>query len=84
MHNVYLESRVKKELDDLDKSIFDRIIREIKFLAHNPHPAGCKKIVGSKQSWRIRVGDYRVVYEIDDQQSQVRILRVRHRKEVYR
>ncbi len=46
-------------------------------------PDGCRKLGGSKSDWRIRVGDYRVVYEIEDKKNEIRILRVRHRREVY-
>ena len=62
----------------------DRVIAAIKILATNPRPPGCRKLAGSKLDWRIRVGDYRVVYEIADQIRVVRVHRVRHRREVYR
>jgi len=53
-------------------------------LSKNPRPFGCRKLSGSENDWRIRVGDYRVIYEIADANRIVRINRVRHRKEVYR
>jgi mRNA interferase RelE/StbE len=53
-------------------------------LATNPRPSGCRKLAGSVHDWRIRVGDYRVIYEIADAVRIVRINRVRHRREVYR
>lgn len=56
----------------------------IRALAINPRPPGCRKLVGSKSDWRIRVGDYRVIYEIADAIRVVRVNRVRHRREVYR
>lgn len=49
----------------------------------NPRPAGCAKLRGHKDQWRIRVGDYRVVYQIDDSQRSVNITRIAHRREVY-
>ena len=52
-------------------------------LAENPRPHGCKKLQGRKDQWRIRVGDYRVVYTIDDAKLLVEVTRVRHRDEVY-
>ena len=64
--------------------INDRVIAAIRALATNPRPPGCRKLAGSKDDWRIRVGDYRVVYEIADAIRSVRINRVRHRREVYR
>jgi mRNA-degrading endonuclease RelE of RelBE toxin-antitoxin system len=53
-------------------------------LAENPRPLGYRKLTGSKNDWRIRIGDYRVLYEIDEKAKAVRIMRVRHRREVYR
>ena len=60
------------------------MIVAIQALAQNPRPPGCRKLTGSKNDWRIRVGDYRVVYEIADEIRVVRVNRVRHRREVYR
>ena len=60
------------------------MVTAIQALATNPRPPGCRKLEGSKHDWRIRVGDYRVVYEIADQIRVVRVNRVRHRREVYR
>jgi mRNA interferase RelE/StbE len=68
----------------LSVSDFERIIPEIRALAANPRPEGCRKITGSKSDWRIRVGDYRVVYEIDERAKAVRIMRMRRRSEAYR
>ena len=56
----------------------------IRGLAANPRPPRCRKLTGSQNDWRIRVGDYRVVYEIADDIRVVRVNRVRHRREVYR
>jgi mRNA interferase RelE/StbE len=52
-------------------------------LASNPRPSGCKKLRGGDGEWRIRVGDWRVVYTIDDAKLQVEVTRIRHRSEVY-
>jgi len=84
VYEVYLERSAGNDLKRLPTSVFHRIILEIKTLAENPRPSGCRKITGSKNDWRIRVGDYRVVYEIDEKARAVRIMRVRHRREVYR
>ncbi|MEK7448974.1 MAG: type II toxin-antitoxin system RelE/ParE family toxin, partial [Planctomycetota bacterium] len=53
-------------------------------LKENPHPLGTRKILGSKNDWRIRVGTYRIIYEIDDKTRTVKIFRVKHRKNAYR
>ena len=60
------------------------MIEAIQAFAANPRPVGCRKLTGSKHDWRIRAGDYRVVYEIADVIRVVRVNRVRHRREVYR
>ncbi len=84
MYSVLLERAAEKDLARLSAEIHDRIIDAIKSLRKNPHPPGCRKLVGGSNDWRIRVGDYRVVYEIADTIRIVRINRVRHRKEIYR
>jgi mRNA interferase RelE/StbE len=68
----------------LPVEMHDRLIAAPQSLAHNPRPPGCRKLAGTKNDWRIRVGDYRVVYEIADVIRVVRVHRVRHRHEVYR
>lgn len=84
MYEVLLERRAERDLKRLEAKDFHRIIREIKALAENPRPPGCRKITGSEHDWRIRIGAYRVIYEIDENARAVRIMRVRHRREVYR
>ena len=84
MYRVLLERAAEHDLARLSAQIHDRIIGAIQNLATNPRPHGCRKLVGSKNDWRIRVGDYRVVYAIADDIRVVRINRVRHRREVYR
>ena len=84
MYRVLLERSAEKDLTRLSSEIHDRVIAAIQALATNPRQPGCRKLAGSKNDWRIRVGDYRVIYEIADAIRIVRINRVRHRREVYR
>ena len=84
MYEIYIERRAERDLKRLPVEEFGRIIRAVRALAAEPRPAGCRKIEGSKSDWRIRIGDYRVVYEIGDSERAVRVMRVRHRSEVYR
>ena len=84
MYEVLIERTAEHDLKSLSINLFDRIVPRIKALADNPRPAGCHKLTGSKNDWRIRIGDYRVLYEIDDARKRVRIFRIRHRREVYR
>jgi mRNA interferase RelE/StbE len=84
MYRVLLERGAEKDLARLSADIHDRVIAAIQALATNPRPPGCRMLEGSRNDWRIRVGDYRVIYEIADEIHVVRINRVRHRREVYR
>ena len=84
MYEIYLERAAERDLKHVSIGDFHRIIYHIKALAENPRPSGCRKITGSRNDWRIRTGDYRIIYEIDDDQKAVRIMRIRHRREVYR
>jgi mRNA interferase RelE/StbE len=84
VYEVYLEKAAENDLKRLPTTTFHRIIPHIKALAENPRPSGCRKLTGSKNDWRIRIGDHRVLYEIDEKARAVRILRVRNRREVSR
>lgn len=84
MHRVFLERRAEKDLKQLPARVHDRVIAAILSLADNPRPSGCRKLTGSENDWRIRVGEYRIIYEVDDRVRAVRVNRVRHRREVYR
>jgi len=84
VYEVYIEKAAENDLKRLPPITFHRIIPHIRALAGNPRPSSCRKLAGSKDDWRIRIGDYRVLYEIDEKAKAVRILRVRHRREVYR
>ncbi len=81
-YEVLILSRAQKELADLPKTDYERIRDAVGALAENPRPAGCKKLVG-REGRRIRSGDYRTIYEIDDAQKKVTILDVGHRRDVY-
>ena len=84
MYRVLLERSAERDLRRLPPTIHDRVIAALQALAGNPRPPGCRKLTGSENDWRIRVGDYRVVYEIANAVREVRVHRVRHRREVYR
>lgn len=84
MYELYLEGTAERDLKRLSAEDFHRVIPRIKALAEDPRPPGCRKLVGAKSDWRIRIGDYRVIYGIDEKAKSVRVFRVRHRREVYR
>lgn len=72
----------QKELANLDKIEYERVRDAVFSLAANPRPNQCKKLVG-REGWRIRVGNYRVIYEIDDAKQEITILHIGHRRDVY-
>ena len=84
MHEVYLERSAENDLKRLSAEDYCRIIPHIKALNNNPRPSGCRKITGSESDWRIRIGDYRIIYEIVEKAKLVKVMKIRHRREVYR
>jgi len=81
-YTVKLIPQAEKKLDSFQADLRDRIIDALERLKNNPRPSGCKKLK-SLDAYRIRVGDYRVVYEIRDDVLVVLVIRVAHRKDVY-
>lgn len=84
MYELLLEQAAERDLKKLPAEIFNRIVPKIKELAKNPKPQRSRKITGSKNDWRIRVGDYRIIYEINAHAEIIRVMRIRHRRDVYR
>jgi mRNA interferase RelE/StbE len=82
-YDVVLTASAEKELSKLSGQLVARIVPRLESLSSNPRPPGCKKLQGGDREWRIRVGDYRVVYTIDDTKLLVEVTRIRHRGEVY-
>ena len=82
-YSVELKASARKELERLPTQLIERIFPKLESLAVEPRPVGCKKLKGGQGEWRIRVGEYRVVYTIDDEQMLISVTRIRHRSEVY-
>ncbi len=82
-YEVRIVRTAEKEMDKLPRAIHARISRRILSLEDNPRPRGAKKL-GRREEYRLRVGDYRVLYTVDDKDSIVTIFAVGHRREVYR
>ena len=80
---VEVKPSARKELERFPDHLIARIVARLENLASTPRPPGCKKLKGGENEWRIRVGDYRVVYTIDDANLLVEVTRIRHRSEVY-
>ena len=83
-YHVELLPRAYRDLKRLRRAMQIRIAVVLRELANDPRPAGVVKLAGTEKLWRIRVGDYRVVYEIHDDRLIVLVLRVAHRKDAYR
>ena len=79
---IVFRNSVEKELKKIPKQDQIRILRRIQQLADDPRPDGCKKLSGQER-YRIRQGDYRILYEIEDQRLIVVIVRIGHRRDVY-
>ena len=84
MFEVFLERAAEADLKRLSKGNFNCLIPHTRFLAQDPRPSGCRKLSGSQNDWPIRIGDYRVLYEIDDKAKTVKVFRIKHRREAYR
>lgn len=80
---VEVKPPARKELEALPDNVLSRVMYKLEALAGNPRPVGCKKLKGYKNQWRIRAGDWRVVYMIDDAAKVVSVTRIAHRREVY-
>jgi mRNA interferase RelE/StbE len=83
-YEVLIERGAERDLEILPAEQFQRIIARINALREDPRPSGCRKISGSFHDWRLRVGPYRVVYEVDDTARTVTIIKVRLRHAAYR
>ena len=80
---VEVKPSARKELEALADKMLARVLKKMNSLGNAPRPAGCKKLKGYQDQWRVRVGDWRVVYIIDDAAKLVSITRIAHRREVY-
>ena len=81
---VYMRSAAERERRRLQGHIRQRINQYLLQLKSEPCPSGVEKLVGRPNSWRVRVGDYRILYEIDDTKQRVTVYRIVHRREAYR
>jgi len=82
-YTVLILRRAQKELAGLPTEAYEHAKQAIRGLGEDPRPRGCRKLIG-RPGYRVRVGDYRLIYEIDDAQTTVTVLHVGHRRDVYR
>lgn len=83
-YSVVFARSARKELEGLPETIRRRVVSHIEQLASKPRPTGVRKLVGSEDLWRLRIGDYRVIYAVHNERKLVDIVCVRHRKDAYR
>jgi mRNA interferase RelE/StbE len=83
-YNINFKPSVEKDLRPLSKTLVSRVMKHIEKLKTDPFPRQAIKLSGTERLYRIRVGDYRIVYEVDTQAKEVTIHYIRHRREVYR
>ena len=81
---IFYRPGVARDMARLPKAVLRRVDKAIMSLAGDPRPPGCRKLGGATGLWRLRVGDWRIVYEIDDARRLVEVQIVAHRREVYR
>lgn len=83
-YQIEWKSSAIRELKRIDRQTIPQIITEVESLSSNPFPQGVKKLHGSESTYRIRIGNYRVIYEVYSNRLIIEIARVRHRKDAYR
>jgi mRNA interferase RelE/StbE len=83
-YTVELSNRAKRDLAALSADLQTRIVTALRKLEGNPRPSGIEKMKGEENAYRLRVGDYRVLYEVHDKRLLVLVVKIRHRREVYR
>ena len=83
MYSLKVLPSAQRDLDSLDPPLFQRLKPKLLELPSDPRPQGCVKLTG-EEGYRIRIGDYRVLYRVEDSTHTVYLYRIRHRKEVYR
>jgi len=83
-YHLVIANSAKHDMRRLESSLQQRIATRLQILDKTPRPPGVKKLRDRENQWRIRVGDYRIIYEIDENERLVIILRIKHRREAYR
>jgi mRNA interferase RelE/StbE len=82
-YSIVVPKSVQKQLDKLPEQLYQRILKKIRLLADDPRPDGSLKLKGMEAEYRIRIGDYRLRYKVDDENQVVILGRCQHRKNVY-
>ena len=83
-YSVEFTTAAARQVKKLPRPVRERLLSAIEKLGDDPRPPGCTKLVGEETAWRLRVGDYRIVYDVFDDVLTVLIVRAGHRREIYR
>lgn len=84
MYNLFITNSAEKDFDKILEPFFSKILSGIDNLAVNPRNFNVKKLIGKQNQYRLRVGNYRVLFSIDENNKNIRIARILHRKEAYK
>ncbi|MDX2255413.1 MAG: type II toxin-antitoxin system RelE/ParE family toxin [Pseudanabaenaceae cyanobacterium bins.39] len=82
-YSITVKKTVSKTLANLQNEDYQRVRDVIRGLAENPRPSGCLKLTG-RDAWRVRIGNYRVIYEINDIEKKIIVIDLGHRRDIYR
>jgi len=83
VYELRLARSARKELEALPDAILARVARVLDTLAADPRPRGCKKLRGVSDVWRVRAGDHRIIYHVDDRARRIEVRAIRDRKDAY-
>ena len=83
-HSIRLKRSVEKDLRGLPAAASSRVLQQIEKLGSNPFPRGARKLTGAEHFYRVRVGDYRIIYAVDSSANLITVHYVRHRRDAYR
>lgn len=84
VYKIEWKTSAERDIGKIDRRMIIRIISAVDTLNTEPFPEGCRKLEGASSSYRIRLGDYRVIYQVDKKRKTVTVVHVRHRKDAYR
>jgi mRNA interferase RelE/StbE len=82
-YKIYFRKSAAKELDKLPKTALQKVIKKIELLSTEPRPSGSEKLTG-QEFYRIRQGDYRIIYSIQDNELTIWVVKIGHRKDIYK
>jgi len=83
VYKIFILPQAQKDLDNLQTKIFNQMKNKISLLSNNPRPSACLKLT-AEEGYRLKTGDYRILYRIDDKEKIIYIYRIKHRKEAYK